>query len=114
MLDVFLKVGVYPAVGGADFVGETAHAVDVRAAQEKGHRHDEDHDKGEAPVHGAEEEEGAEQLEARRYDGRHSARQRVRHLRHIAVKSAEHISCMKGFPTKPAALHDLCEVSISQ
>ena len=88
MLDVFLEVGVDPAVGGADVVGQTAHSVDVCPAEQEGCRHDEDHDKGETPVHGAEEEEGCEELERCCYDCRHSARERVSYLGYISVESA--------------------------
>lgn len=80
MLDVFLEVGVDSAVGGADVVGQSAHAVDIRSAEQEGCRHDEDHDKGETPVHGAEEEEGGSELNDCGDDCGHRAGEGVRYL----------------------------------
>ena len=80
MLDVFLKVGVDLAVGGADVVCEPAHAVDVGTAEQEGHRHDQKDDEREAPVHGSEEKKGCDELDGCRYDGGQRAREGVRHL----------------------------------
>ena len=114
MLDVFLEVGVDLAVGGPDVVGEPAHAVDVCTAEEEGHRHDQEDYEGESPVHGSEEDEGCDKLDGCRYDGGQGTREGVRHFGDVAVETAEHVSGMECFLTKPAAFHDLGEVPVSQ
>ena len=114
MLDVFLEVGVDPAVGRADVIGQTAHAVDVCSAEQEGGRHDEKDHEGQSPVHRAQEEEGGQELEGCRDDSGHGAGEGVGDLRDVAVEAAEHVACVEGFLAEPAALHDLGEVLMAQ
>lgn len=97
MLDVFLEVGVDPAVGRTDIVCETAHTVDICSAEQDGGRHDEKDHKGQSPVHGAQEEEGGDELDGCGNDSRHGAGESVCDLRDVAVETAEHVACVEGF-----------------
>lgn len=114
VLDVFLEMSVYPAVCGAYLIGEMAHAVDVGAAQKEGSRHYKHHHKRKAPVHRTEEKQSQNKLQSSGYDCRHRAGKRIGNLGDIAVKPVEHVACVKRFPTKPAAFHDLREIPVAQ
>ena len=112
VLDVLLHVGLYAAVGLADLAREAAHALDVCPAEEEGYRHDDDHHCCEAPVHGAEEEEGGQELDARRYDSGDGAGERVGDARNVAFEAVEHVTRVEGFLACPAAFHDLDEEGV--
>lgn len=112
VLDILLHVGLYAAVGLADFAGEVTHALDIGPAEEEGYRHDDDHYRREAPVHGAEEKEGGQQLESGGYDRRHGAGERVGDARDVAFEAVEHVTGVECFLACPAAFHDLDEEGV--
>ncbi len=105
VLDIFLKMGVDTAVSGADVVCELTHTAHVCPAEKKGHGHNQQHDKGEAPFHRPEEDEGRDELYGCGDDCRDCPGEGVGYLCHVSVKPAEHISCMEGFPADPTAFH---------
>lgn len=114
MLDVFLDVGLDAAVGGPDLSGEAAHPSYVAAAEKEGERHDDHYYCCEPPVHGAEEDEGCEELEGGGYDCRYGACEGVCDPCDVAFEAVEHVSRMEGIPAGPAAFHDLDEVVVFQ
>ena len=114
MLDIFLYVALYQAVGASDVRCQPAHFPDEALAQQHCDRHDSEQNRSEFPVHAGENPECTAKLECSDQGGWNRQANHAADGCDILLDPVHHIPGMQEIPSRPSALHDMGENLVLQ
>lgn len=113
MLETFLHVFLYGAIGFTYFGGECTHLAHVYFAQEDGDGHDDKNYQGKAIVHVAQIEECCAKLnQCHKYLGNGIA-YGIGYDLYIALHAIEHVACMVFLLAHPNGAHEVIEQTVA-
>ena len=114
MLQVFLQVALYAAVGIAYLTHHAPHLPHIALAEQQGHRHDEHEDARQPHVEPRQEEQRPTQLHDGDQHGGHRAANGIGYRRRVGLNAIEHIARMECLAPVPVAFHQVGEQSVVQ
>ena len=105
VLQVFLHVALYAALGRADTAGERPHPAHIGLAEQQGRRHDEHDGAGQTHGHGCEKPERTGQLYRQYRDSGNASAQRVGDGGRVLDHPVEDVARMQCLAPGQAAFH---------